>query len=48
MLHALLFPPSPTGKVTMGMLSMTIDNTKEHDDVELVVSRETVFTTAVE
>jgi trehalose 6-phosphate synthase/phosphatase len=45
----LLFPPSSTGKTTMEPpLSVTlVDNTKEHGDVELAVSPEAVFTTAV-
>ncbi|KIK33093.1 hypothetical protein CY34DRAFT_18600 [Suillus luteus UH-Slu-Lm8-n1] len=45
----LLFPPSSTSKATMEPpLSVTlIDNTKEYGDVELAVSPEAVFTTAV-
>ncbi|KIK42410.1 glycosyltransferase family 20 protein [Suillus luteus UH-Slu-Lm8-n1] len=45
----LLFPPSSTSKATMEPpLSVTlVDNTKEHGDVELAVSPEAVFTTAV-
>lgn len=45
----LLFPPSSIGKATMEppMSVMLVDNTKEHSDVELAVSPEGVFTTAV-
>ncbi|KAG1763711.1 glycosyltransferase family 20 protein [Suillus occidentalis] len=45
----LLFPPSSTSKATMEPpLSVTlVDNTKEYGDVELAVSPEAVFTTAV-
>jgi len=45
----LLFPPSSTGKATMEPpLSVTlVDNTKEYSDVELAVSPDAVFTTAV-
>jgi trehalose 6-phosphate synthase/phosphatase len=45
----LLFPPSSTGKATLEPpLSVTlIDNTKEYGDVELDVSPDGVFTTAV-
>ncbi|KAG2105767.1 glycosyltransferase family 20 protein [Suillus discolor] len=45
----LLFPPSSIGKATMEppLSVMLVDNTKEHSDVELAVSPEGVFTTAV-
>ncbi|OJA12066.1 hypothetical protein AZE42_02193, partial [Rhizopogon vesiculosus] len=45
----LLFPPSSTGKATMEPpLSVTlVDNSKEYGDVELAVSPDGVFTTAV-
>lgn len=45
----LLFPPSSTSKATMEPpLSVTlVDNTREYVDVELAVSPEAVFTTAV-
>ncbi|KAG1748389.1 trehalose 6-phosphate phosphatase [Suillus paluster] len=45
----LLFPPSSTDKVTMEppLSVVLVDNTKEHTDVELAVSPEAVFTTAV-
>ncbi|KAG1721704.1 glycosyltransferase family 20-domain-containing protein [Suillus lakei] len=46
----LLFPPSSISKATMEpLLSVTlVDNAKEHSDVELAVSPEAVFTTAID